>query len=101
MISVGRRPGSRLCKIAHSNLTAAKDERGFSVIHECRYADLLSQREQPGWAQSHEISTSPRASSQRWLQYFLSSVTVHLQGGCAHFSSLVSAMMMITLSLAV
>jgi hypothetical protein len=49
-------------------------------------------REQFGWPQSHEISTSPLASSQRWLQYSLSCATVHLQAGCAHFFCSRSAM---------
>src|SRR5258708_29040796 len=51
-----------------------------------------SYREQPGWAQPHEISTAPFESWQRWQQYFLSSGTVHLQAGCAHFFCWVSAM---------
>ena len=40
---------------------------------------------QPGCSQSHEISTSAPASSHCWLQYSLSSATVHRQAGCAHF----------------
>jgi hypothetical protein len=51
-----------------------------------------SYSEQPGWAQPHEISTDPFASSQRWLQYFLSSGTVHMQAGWAHFFCSVSVM---------
>ena len=49
-------------------------------------------REQPGWPQPHEISIDDLASSQRWLQYFLSSGTVHLQAGWAHFFCSVSVM---------
>jgi hypothetical protein len=51
-----------------------------------------SYREQPGWAHPHEISTDPFASWQRWLQYFLSSGTVQLQAGWAHFFCSVSVM---------
>jgi len=47
--------------------------------------DIYSESEHPGCAQSHEISTSLPASSQRWLQYFVSAATMHLQAGCAHF----------------
>jgi hypothetical protein len=50
------------------------------------YEGILSERAQPGCAQSHEISTSSLASSQCWLQYFLVSSTAHRQAGCAHFS---------------
>ena len=53
---------------------------------------FYSESEQPGCPQSHEISTSPFASSQRWLQYFLSSATVHRHAGCAHFFCSILAM---------
>jgi hypothetical protein len=43
-------------------------------------------------AVARDHSTSPLASSQRWLQYFLSCATVHLQAGCAHFFCSRSAM---------
>jgi hypothetical protein len=55
-------------------------------------APFYSESEHPGWLQSQEISTSFLASSQRWLQYSLSLVTVHLQAGCAHFFRSRSAM---------
>jgi hypothetical protein len=48
-------------------------------------AAFYSESEHPGCPQSHEISTPPFASSQRWLQYCLSSATVHRHAGCAHF----------------
>jgi len=47
--------------------------------------DFYGASEQPGWAQSHEISVSPFASAQGWLQYFLLSGTVQRHAGCAHF----------------
>ena len=39
----------------------------------------------PDGFKSQEISTSSPASSQPWLQYSLSSATVHLQAGCGAF----------------
>jgi hypothetical protein len=56
------------------------------------YANFFSESAQPGCAQSQEISVSPFASSQRWLQYSLSPATVHLQAGCAHFFCSILAM---------
>ena len=53
---------------------------------------FYAESEQPGCAQSQEISTSDFASEQRWLQYFLSFGTVHLQAGCEHFLRSVLAM---------
>jgi hypothetical protein len=65
-------------------------------VDESRYSDtddFYSESEQPGCPHSHEISIFPFESWQRWLQYFLSSGTVHRHAGCAHFFCLVSAIM--------
>ena len=65
-------------------------------------ADFYTASAQPGWAQSQEISTSsPPASSQRWLQYFFSSGTMHRHAGCAHlFCSIVAIFICPFLSIA-
>jgi hypothetical protein len=53
---------------------------------------FYGESEQPGWAQSHEISTPAFASLQRWLQYCLLSATLHWHAGCAHLFFSILAM---------
>jgi hypothetical protein len=60
-----------------------------------RKGEAYSESEQPGCAQSHEISTSPFASSQRWQQNVWLSDTMHRQAGCAHFFCSTVAIMII------
>jgi hypothetical protein len=48
-------------------------------------ADRCSLMAQPAWRQLQESSMVAPASSQYWLQYFLSFPTRQLHAGCSHF----------------